>query len=223
MAKLTTPIPQNKIEESFVWRDWFQKLSDKVYGTMAAQDANNVNITGGTIHPSLTGVTKIIPGTNVTISPAEGVGEVTINAVGGGGSSTSAPVTYTNNFTLTAPTNWVINNKSSSFCVATLPSASSYVGSTITFQNYQDKSLISASNNIVQLGGSRPINSILNGFSGSWATLVSNGTSWVILQQSPNAGIFLENEGVCAISSSGILETLHGYLITESGTRLVLS
>ena len=43
------PIPQDKIGESFVWRDWFQKLSDTVYGTMASGSAGNVNITGGTI------------------------------------------------------------------------------------------------------------------------------------------------------------------------------
>jgi hypothetical protein len=49
MAKLTTPIPQDKIGESFVWRDWFQRLSDKVFGTMAQQDASSVAITGGSI------------------------------------------------------------------------------------------------------------------------------------------------------------------------------
>jgi hypothetical protein len=37
-----------------------------------------------TITSSITGVSKIIAGTNVTISPNNGVGEVTINATGGG-------------------------------------------------------------------------------------------------------------------------------------------
>jgi hypothetical protein len=49
MAKLTTPIPQDKIGESFVWRDWFQRLSDKVFGSLATQDSHNVVITGGSI------------------------------------------------------------------------------------------------------------------------------------------------------------------------------
>ncbi len=35
MAK-QTPIPQNPIGESFVWREWFQRLSDRVFGTAAA-------------------------------------------------------------------------------------------------------------------------------------------------------------------------------------------
>ena len=52
------PIPRDPIGESFVWRDWFQKLSNTVYGTIATQDANNVNITGGTIsNINFTGVT----------------------------------------------------------------------------------------------------------------------------------------------------------------------
>lgn len=28
-----TPIPQNPIGENFVWREWFQKLSDRAFGT----------------------------------------------------------------------------------------------------------------------------------------------------------------------------------------------
>ena len=48
-TKNTLPIPRDEIKESFVWRDWFQRLSDKVYGTLASQDAANVAITGGSI------------------------------------------------------------------------------------------------------------------------------------------------------------------------------
>ena len=43
------PIPPDKIGESFAWRDWFQKLSNKVFGSMGTQDASSVVITGGTI------------------------------------------------------------------------------------------------------------------------------------------------------------------------------
>ena len=48
-TKNTIPIPRDEIKESFVWRDWFQRLSDRVYGTLASQDANSVAITGGSI------------------------------------------------------------------------------------------------------------------------------------------------------------------------------
>jgi hypothetical protein len=30
--QVNVPIPQNKIEESFAWRDWLQNLSNTVYG-----------------------------------------------------------------------------------------------------------------------------------------------------------------------------------------------
>jgi len=47
MAK-TTPIPQNPIGESFVWRDWFQKLSDRVFGSAASLDVPIQPEYGGT-------------------------------------------------------------------------------------------------------------------------------------------------------------------------------
>lgn len=66
MAKITPPIPQDKIGESFVWRDWFQRLSDKVFGTMGTQDSTNVSITGGTIDGTSIGATT--PSTGVFTS-----------------------------------------------------------------------------------------------------------------------------------------------------------
>lgn len=46
---IQTPIPPNPIGESFAWREWFQRLSNRVYGSMTSQDANDVFITGGVI------------------------------------------------------------------------------------------------------------------------------------------------------------------------------
>ena len=62
VTKITTPIPRDKIEECFVWRDWFQKLSDRVFGTMGYQDANSVNIVGGTINNTTIGATTASTG-----------------------------------------------------------------------------------------------------------------------------------------------------------------
>ena len=42
------PIPQDPIGETFVWRDWFQRLSNKVFGTAAAIDVPVAPIYGGT-------------------------------------------------------------------------------------------------------------------------------------------------------------------------------
>jgi hypothetical protein len=109
MAIKTTPIPQDEIKESFVWRDWFQRLSNRVYGTMAEQDASAVAVTGGVIQAtSVTTDTLYVPtgtdgqvligktsdhsfapatltaGTNITITNAPG--SITIAASGGSGS-----------------------------------------------------------------------------------------------------------------------------------------
>ena len=97
----------------------------------------------------------------------------------------SAPVTEIADFTVAAGTTWVINNKSGSTCVATLPSAATYRGRYITFQNYQAQFLVSASSNVVPRAGGSAGTAILDDVAGNWATLVSDGTNWVIMQASP--------------------------------------
>jgi hypothetical protein len=375
------PIPKDKIGESFVWRDWFQKLSDKVYGTMANQDSGNVDITGGAIsninffgvtitkstidntpigltNPAVgqftsiklvtplavayggTGVktstanyvfagptsgaaaaptfralvvadipalpyapqtsgTSILYGngsggfSNVTIGSGITFAAGTLSATGSGGTVTSvtgtapiassggttpaisisqaststngylsstdwntfngkqaagtyvtsitiassngfagtssggatpsltlstsitgllkgngtaisaatagtdylvpsAPVTYTANFSVATTDVWVINNKSGSSCTATLPTASSYTGRTIRFQNYQAQTLISASSNVVPLVGGAASTAILAAVAGDTCTLVSDGSNWVMTQYVPNNVLLLE-------------------------------
>ena len=80
MQRLTTPIPQDKIGESFVWREWFQKLSDKVFGDLATQNSSNVNITGGSITGINFGVTSVANGTGISVSAP--IGNVTISNSG---------------------------------------------------------------------------------------------------------------------------------------------
>lgn len=94
----------------------------------------------------------------------------------------SAPVTKTADFAVAVNENWVINNKTGSTCTVTLPAAASYSGRCITFQNYQDQTLVSASSNVVPRAGGAAGTAILDAVSGNWATLVSNGTNWVIMQ-----------------------------------------
>lgn len=97
----------------------------------------------------------------------------------------AAPLTKTADFTVGAGENWFINNKSGSTCTVTLPAASSYAGRAITFQNYQDQYLVSASSNVIPQAGGSAGTAILENVSGNWATLVSNGTNWVIMQAAP--------------------------------------
>ena len=96
--------------------------------------------------------------------------------------ASTAPVTKTADFTVAYNETWIINNKSGSTCVVTLPAAATNVGRYLTFQNNQDQSLDSASSNVIPQGGGAAGTAILTNVSGNWATLVSNGTNWVIMQ-----------------------------------------
>jgi hypothetical protein len=102
------------------------------------------------------------------------------------------PVTKTADFTVGLGEVWIINNKSGSTCTVTLPTASSYSGRVLTFQNYQAQFLVSASSNVVPLGGGAAGTAILENVAGNWATLVSNGTNWIMMQEAPNNALLIE-------------------------------
>jgi hypothetical protein len=103
-----------------------------------------------------------------------------------------APVTKTANFTVAAGETWLINNKSGSSCTVTLPTASTNTGRVLRFQNYQAQTLVSASSNVVPLVGGAASTAILNAVAGDTATLVSDGTNWVMTQYVPNNVLLLE-------------------------------
>lgn len=106
--------------------------------------------------------------------------------------SVSAPVTKTADFTVAATDWWIINNKSGSTCTVTLPAAASYVGRQLTFQNYQAQTLVSASSNVVPQAGGSAGTAILLAVAGNWATIVSDGTNWIIMQAAANNCLLLE-------------------------------
>ena len=107
-------------------------------------------------------------------------------------SLSSAPVTYTANFSVATTDVWIINNKSGSSCTATLPTASLYSGRVLRFQNYQAQTLISASSNVVPLVGGAAGTAILAAVAGETATLVSDGSNWIMTQYTPNNVLLLE-------------------------------
>jgi hypothetical protein len=104
----------------------------------------------------------------------------------------SAPVTKTADFTVAANETWLINNKSGSTCTVTLPSASVYSGRYLTFKNLQAQTLVSASSNIVPIDSTTAGTAILLAVVGNWATMVSDGINWVIMQQAANNNLLLE-------------------------------
>ena len=104
----------------------------------------------------------------------------------------SAPVTKTADFTVAANETWLINNKSGATCTVTLPSASLYVGRYLTFKNLQAQTLVSASSNVVPIDSTSAGTAILLAVVGNWATMVSDGTNWIIMQQAANNCLLLE-------------------------------
>ena len=106
--------------------------------------------------------------------------------------ASSAPVTKTADFTVADNETWLINNKSGSTCTVTLPSASAYSGRYLTFKNLQAQTLVSASSNVVLIDSAAAGTAILLAVVGNWATMVSDGTNWVIMQQAANNNLLLE-------------------------------
>ena len=94
---------------------------------------------------------------------------------------TTAPVTKTADFTLADTETVVINNKSGSACVATLPSAALWSGRLLLMKTTQAQALNSASSNVVPKAGGAAGTAIATGTAGNWALLVSDGTNWVIM------------------------------------------
>ena len=104
----------------------------------------------------------------------------------------AAPVTKTADFTVANGDIWYINNKSGSTCTVTLPAASSWTGRSLTFKNMQAQTLVSASSNVVPIDSTTAGTAILLAVVGNWATMVSDGTNWVIMQQAANNCLLLE-------------------------------
>lgn len=98
----------------------------------------------------------------------------------------TAPVTVTaSTYTVGTTDVWIINNYAGTMTV-TLPTAASYSGRVLNFQNYQAYTVVSASSNVVPIGGGSASTAILNAIVGDQCTLVSNGTNWVLTQYIPN-------------------------------------
>jgi hypothetical protein len=141
------------------------------------------NSTGNTLTKS-----TLTAGSGITIT--NGSGAITIAR--SGASYSSAPVTATSNYSVAATDTWVINNKSGSSLTVTLPTASANTGRELNIQNYQAQTVISASSNVVPQGGGAAGTAILAASVGDSATLVSDGTNWVMMQYASYNNLLIE-------------------------------
>lgn len=128
------------------------------------------------------------PGTPVGLQSLGGDANIPIELTPRGAASVSikkslargAPVTKSADFSLGDAENWLIVTKGSS-CVVTLPAASAYTGREVTIKTTVAFTTVSASSNVVPLAGGAAGTAILAATAGKWATLVSDGTNWVIM------------------------------------------
>jgi len=104
----------------------------------------------------------------------------------------STVLTKTADYTITNTDTWIINNKTGSALTLTFPAASSWTGRSITVKNMQAQLVNSASSNIVPIDSTTAGTAILLNVIGNWATMVSNGTNWVIMQAASNNNLLLE-------------------------------
>ena len=161
------------------------------YGTVTSVSVVSANGFAGTVATATTTpaitltttITGLLKGNGTAISAA------TANTDYMG---VAAPVTKTADFTVANGEIWYINNKSGSTCTVTLPAASSWTGRTLTFKNMQAQTLVSASSNVVPIDSTVAGTAILLAVVGNWATMVSDGTNWVIMQQAANNCLLLE-------------------------------
>jgi len=104
----------------------------------------------------------------------------------------STVLTKTADYTITGTDTWIINNKTGSALTLTFPAASSWTGRYITVKNMQAQLVNSASSNIVPIDSTTAGTAILLAVVGNWATMVSDGTNWVIMQAASNNNLLLE-------------------------------
>ena len=115
---------------------------------------------------------------NVGIGTTSPTQRLTVNGAVG----YNAPITVTDaTHTVATTTNWIIANRAGTVTL-TLPAAASFTGRILTVKNVQAETVISASSDVVPIGSTSAGTAILSATAGKFATIVSDGTNWIVMQ-----------------------------------------
>ena len=133
-----------------------------------------------------TGTNAAAPAERMRISSGGFVGINTVSPTQalsvGGGVGYNAPVTVAaGTYTVGITDNWIIANNAGTVTL-TLPAAASFSGRILTIKNVQAQLVVSASSNVVPIGSTTAGTAILAATAGKFATVVSDGTNWVVMQ-----------------------------------------
>ena len=153
--------------------------------------ATSGNITFGTIYSAVTlaGSNSTLVSFTLTLPDTPGSANQVLKTDGSGNTSWiypagqgNAPVTITAaTYSVAATDIYLIANRAGTVTL-TLPTASSSTGRILTVKNVQAQTVVSASSNVVPIASTTAGTAILAATAGKFATLVSDGTNWVIMQ-----------------------------------------
>jgi hypothetical protein len=198
------PPPVNDKPGSFTWLEWYRQLRNYV-STSGSVPWYIINFAGSNItdialrsHQNLQSLQGGGTGEMYHLTAAQYAALTagphnTLSGLQGGTASEYYHLTQKQNeqvintvLTVTASTQTITSQITiivnfAGTCTLTLPAASSYTGRTLTIKTITANTVVSASSNVVPLAGGSAGTAIVAATAGKWATLTSDGTSWVIM------------------------------------------
>jgi hypothetical protein len=126
----------------------------------------------------------LLNGQNITNSNTNSSGGVGMSWLSRGIPTPITSSDYGTGTSYTVPNNvnWIICNNGSNPLNITLPNGTQYTGREIMFKNIGTGQVLSTTSNISSLDGSTTSNVIVDNMTGHWTTLVSTGSTWIIMQ-----------------------------------------
>ena len=159
-----------------------------LFAAGSAGDIAKGTITGNTIGPATFGI-RLIKTSDIIISGNQNQGTSrkvhTTTTTGTVIDQSASPViTMTNSsYTVLQDAEYLIANRAGTITV-TLPSPSEFNGRVLNIKTIQAQTVVSASSNVVPIGGTAAGTAILPATDGAWILIKSDGSNWIAMQSS---------------------------------------
>jgi hypothetical protein len=143
-----------------------------------------ISVTNGTTTPAITIANASTSASGVVTTGTQSfVGSKTFTGLVGFQRAIQRPYesVTVSSASITTSSTWVVVNYAGTVTL-TFPSAASSTGTEFHIKTITNNAVVSQSSNVVPLVGGSANTPILSATAGKWATLVSDGTNWVIMQ-----------------------------------------